>query len=88
MKINLSLLTVNITEYIDQYSNTLLNNVVSFWEKYSPDKEYGGYFTCLDREGKVMTPISLFGCNAVRYGCSQCFITKWKKSRNGLISHS
>ncbi len=35
------------------YKNTLLNNVIPFWEKYSPDWEYGGYFTCLDREGKV-----------------------------------
>jgi N-acylglucosamine 2-epimerase len=32
---------------------TLLNNVIPFWEKHSPDKEHGGYFTCLDRFGKV-----------------------------------
>lgn len=35
------------------YKNTLLNNVIPFWEKHSIDWEYGGYFTCLDREGKV-----------------------------------
>lgn len=35
------------------YSEELLNNVIPFWEKYSIDNEYGGYFTCLDREGLV-----------------------------------
>jgi N-acylglucosamine 2-epimerase len=35
------------------YKNSLLNDVIPFWEKHSIDWEYGGYFTCLDREGKV-----------------------------------
>ena len=35
------------------YKNTLLQDVIPFWEKYSLDRDYGGYFTCLDREGKV-----------------------------------
>ena len=35
------------------YKNTLLNNVIPFWEKHSIDWEQGGYFTCLDRQGKV-----------------------------------
>jgi N-acylglucosamine 2-epimerase len=35
------------------YKNTLLNDVLPFWEKHSLDWQYGGYFTCLDREGKV-----------------------------------
>ena len=35
------------------YKTTLLENVIPFWEQYSIDAEYGGYFTCLDREGKV-----------------------------------
>ena len=36
-----------------QYRNELLQNVVPFWEAHSPDHEFGGFFTCLDREGKV-----------------------------------
>jgi N-acylglucosamine 2-epimerase len=36
-----------------QYKNELLYNVVPFWENHSKDEEFGGYFTCLDREGKV-----------------------------------
>jgi len=35
------------------YKDTLLNNVLPFWSKYSCDCQYGGYFTCLDREGNV-----------------------------------
>lgn len=35
------------------YKNELTNNILPFWEKYSIDNEYGGYFTCLEREGKV-----------------------------------
>ena len=35
------------------YQNTLLHNVIPFWEQHSIDRERGGYFTCLDREGKV-----------------------------------
>ena len=31
----------------------LLNSVLPFWLKHSQDERYGGYFTCLDREGKV-----------------------------------
>lgn len=37
----------------EQYRSELLDRVVPFWLDRSQDKEYGGYFTCLDREGKV-----------------------------------
>jgi N-acylglucosamine 2-epimerase len=35
------------------YKDTLLNNVLPFWEQNSIDWDCGGYFTCLDRAGKV-----------------------------------
>ena len=35
------------------YKNTLLDNILPFWSQHSLDREYGGYFTCLDREGNV-----------------------------------
>ncbi|MEM6403437.1 MAG: AGE family epimerase/isomerase [Cyanobacteria bacterium P01_D01_bin.116] len=35
------------------YKNTLLNDILPFWEQHSVDWEKGGYFTCLDRTGKV-----------------------------------
>jgi len=39
--------------YKDLYQKELMENIIPFWEKNSPDTEFGGYFTCLDREGKV-----------------------------------
>lgn len=40
-------------EYAGAYRDALLNDVIPFWLKHSPDKEYGGYFTCLERDGTV-----------------------------------
>ncbi|MDR2257608.1 MAG: AGE family epimerase/isomerase [Treponema sp.] len=36
-----------------KYEESLFKQVIPFWERYSPDKEYGGYFSCLDRDGTV-----------------------------------
>ncbi len=36
-----------------QYKNELFENIIPFWEKHSIDKECGGFYTCLDRYGKV-----------------------------------
>jgi len=43
----------NFLELATLYKNTLLQNVIPFWERHSLDWEYGGYFTCLDRKGNV-----------------------------------
>ncbi|MEL6250413.1 MAG: AGE family epimerase/isomerase [Bacteroidota bacterium] len=39
--------------YARLYEEELRQRVIPFWEKYSIDREAGGYFTCLSREGKV-----------------------------------
>lgn len=39
--------------YGERYRTELLESVVPFWMRYSLDPEYGGYFTCLDRNGSV-----------------------------------
>ena len=36
-----------------QYKSELLDNVLPFWLEKSQDHEFGGYFTCLDRDGSV-----------------------------------
>ena len=36
-----------------KYKNELFENVVPFWLNHSQDREFGGYYTCLDREGNV-----------------------------------
>jgi N-acylglucosamine 2-epimerase len=43
----------NFQQLAALYKNTLFNNVIPFWEEHSVDWEQGGYFTCLDRQGKV-----------------------------------
>ncbi|MBC7000311.1 AGE family epimerase/isomerase [Cytophaga sp. FL35] len=35
------------------YQETLLNDILPFWERCSLDTQYGGYYTCLDQHGKV-----------------------------------
>lgn len=44
---------INLKKLEQQYKNELLNNVLPFWLQKSQDKECGGYFTCLDRQGNV-----------------------------------
>lgn len=39
--------------FAEKYKNELIQNVVPFWEKHSIDREGGGFFTCLERDGKV-----------------------------------
>ena len=36
-----------------QYHEELFDSVIPFWQNHSLDTEHGGYFTCLDRDGKV-----------------------------------
>lgn len=37
----------------NKYKTELLDSVLPFWLDNSIDKEYGGFFTCLDRDGSV-----------------------------------
>ncbi len=36
-----------------QYEKELKGNCLPFWLEHSQDKEFGGYFSCLDRKGNV-----------------------------------
>ncbi|MFA6815655.1 MAG: AGE family epimerase/isomerase [Lentisphaeria bacterium] len=40
-------------ELIKKYENELKDNIVPFWQNHCIDKEFGGYFTSLDRDGSV-----------------------------------
>ncbi|MCB0688776.1 MAG: AGE family epimerase/isomerase [Saprospiraceae bacterium] len=40
-------------DYTNLYRTSLLEDVMPFWVKYSPDREHGGFFTCLDQQGAV-----------------------------------
>ena len=43
----------SLKELAQLYKSELLDRVVPFWLSKSQDKECGGYFTCLDRDGSV-----------------------------------
>lgn len=44
---------MNFKKLAEQYKSELLEKVLPFWLNMSQDKEFGGYFTCLERDGKV-----------------------------------
>ena len=44
---------MKFVEYATLYHENLINNVIPFWLKNSGDKEYNGFFSCLDQGGNV-----------------------------------
>lgn len=44
---------MNLGGYQQRYRAELLERVIPFWLRHSLDREHGGYFTCLTREGAV-----------------------------------
>lgn len=44
---------MDLFEYKEIYRSNLLDDVIPFWTSNSEDKEFGGFFTCLDENGKV-----------------------------------
>lgn len=46
-------MNLNFEQLAAQYQSELLGKVIPFWERNSKDEEFGGFFTCLDREGNV-----------------------------------
>ncbi len=44
---------IDLNQLREKYKHELLDSVVPFWLNKSQDKEFGGYFTCLNREGDV-----------------------------------
>lgn len=45
-----------LQRFASVYRSDLADSVIPFWLKHSPDRECGGYFTCLDRDGSVYDP--------------------------------
>ncbi len=44
---------MDFKELAKKYKSELLDGVLPFWLNNSIDKEFGGYFSCLDRDGSV-----------------------------------
>lgn len=45
--------SASLQKLAQQYRAELLDNILPFWMDYSKDEKNGGFFTCLDRQGKV-----------------------------------
>lgn len=46
-------MTIDFKQLAEQYKTELLDKVLPFWLNNSQDHEFGGYFSCLDRDGSV-----------------------------------
>lgn len=68
-----------------QYKEELLTNVLPFWIQHSQDKECGGYFTCLDRTGKVFDTDKFIWLQGREVWMFSCYIINWRKIKNGWI---
>ena len=44
---------IDFKQLAQQYKSELLDRVMPFWMEKSIDNEFGGYFTCLERDGEV-----------------------------------
>ena len=44
---------IDFQKMAERYRKELYESVLPFWLEHSQDKEYGGYFTCLNRDGSV-----------------------------------
>ena len=44
---------MNFKQLAEQYKEELLDSVLPFWLEHSQDLEYGGFYTCLKRDGEV-----------------------------------
>ena len=51
----------------ERYRKELYGSVLPFWLEKSQDLEYGGYFTCLNRDGSVFDTAAGKGGVDVRY---------------------
>ena len=58
---------------VSYYEKHILEDVMPFWDRRCIDKEYGGYITCFDREGKMTDDKKYIWF----------FITKYAKRRSG-----
>ncbi len=43
-----------LRSWAETYKNDLTNNIMPFWLNHGWDKENGGIYTCLDRDGSLM----------------------------------
>ncbi|MDR1742225.1 MAG: AGE family epimerase/isomerase [Dysgonamonadaceae bacterium] len=68
----------------DLYKKELFDNVLPFWLKNSPDNEYGGYFSCLERDGAVFDTDKFIWLQARQVWLFSMLYNKVEKRREWL----
>lgn len=71
-------------DYGQFYFDRLKNDVIPFWLKHSKDAEGGGYFTCLDREGKVYDTDKFVWLQARQVWCFSMLFNQVEKKQEWL----
>jgi N-acylglucosamine 2-epimerase len=66
------------------YRDALLEDVIPFWERHSVDWEEGGYFSCLDREGKVYDTDKFMWLQARQVWTFAMLYNRWEQRESWL----
>ena len=51
--LSMNIKNVDFGAMASRYKEELLGNVLPFWLEHSQDTKFGGYYTCLNRDGSV-----------------------------------
>ena len=43
-----------LQEWSKKYKDDLVNNIMPFWMKYGLDRQHGGVYTCVNRDGSLI----------------------------------
>lgn len=67
-----------------KYRQALLSDVVPFWQNKSVDKEFGGYFTCLNRYGEVFDTDKFVWLQARQVWLFSMLYNRWEQRPDWL----
>ena len=70
----------NLKQTLLRYETCLTDDVIPFWQNHCEDKQYGGYFTSLDRDGSVYDTIKYMWMQwRIVYMFSEFYLSKYSK---------
>lgn len=75
---------MSIENYADLYRDSLLDNVIPFWLRYSPDETFGGFFTCVDQQGTVYDTDKFVWLQCRQVWCFSMLYNKVEKNEKWL----
>lgn len=82
-----STMAIDVGKLAIQYRDELLNEVIPFWVQYSPDREFGGYFSCLDAAVRSHSILKAESGRAASIRPVACFSAGklWRQSHSPLV---